>query len=468
MQNKVLINFRFGLLLFCLVLSPTYIFSQDLGSSSELFRKKSSSTTTKKSTPAKKSTSTRKKTTPPRRTTTSRSNTSTRKNQSNNRSSAARESNTNTPAPNNTETKETQVQTANNKRKPVNDIIINVGDKTSGDFTEIFENSIAEGNKARNLRDYIKAEDAYTRAKSINSKDSRAIYGLGNIYSDQQRWEEAEQAYRQAILLEPDSPAAYIAISYVLTQPVVGSNLGKRYKEAEQMARKSIELDSDNAIGFDQLGVALELQGLIDDETQNAYQKAIDLQPEFALAYAHMGRLLRRKGLTKESSAAYRKAIQLSNDVPTMILVADVMQSQQRYLESEQLLRAALRQDEKNPTALYLLGRALTTRKNYAEAEAVLKKSVQVSPNSFVSYTLLGSLYYTSGNLVKAEQALNQALSVISENEKKRLAQEFEEVGDRYRKADKNVDALRVYLRAKELDKTKNSLTSKLAQVQKN
>ena len=53
---------------------------------------------------------------------------------------------------------------------------------------------------------YFKAEAAYRRAQELKSKDSRAIYGLGNIYSDQQRWEEAEKAYRQAIALEPTAP----------------------------------------------------------------------------------------------------------------------------------------------------------------------------------------------------------------------------------------------------------------------
>jgi tetratricopeptide (TPR) repeat protein len=459
MLKSVLKNYRFGLLLVCLLLTPVYVSGQDLGSGSGLFNKKSS---TKKKTP-KKNTPARKKPAPTRKPAPVRS-AATRKKTT---PASSRKKTGETAAARNSENNRTKTnQTAKTGRTPQDDIVINVGDPTSGDFAELFEQAIAEGNQARNLREYIRAEDAYSRAKSINPKDSRAIYGLGNIYSDQQRWEEAEQAYRQAILIEPENPSAHIAISFVLTQPVVGSNLGKRYEEAEKTARKAIELDPANAIGYDQLGVALELRGLIGNETKNAYEKAIELEPGFALAYAHLGRLLRRNGEMKESSAAYRQAIQLSKDVPTMILVADVMQSQQRYTESEQLLRTALRQDPKNPTALFLLGRALTVRKSFDEAEAVLNKSVAVSPNSFVSYTLLGSLYYSSGKLEQAEQALNKALSVISENEKKRLAQEFEEVGDRYLKVNKFEEARRVYQKAKDLDKTKESLTLKLAQVQ--
>ena len=128
------------------------------------------------------------------------------------------------------------------------------------------------------------------RAKNLNPKDSRAVYGLGNLYSDQQRWEEAEQLYREAIALEPDNADSYIAISFVLTQPIIGKELSSRFIEAEKSARKAIELDAENPFAFDQLGVALELNGKIGSETRNTYLKAVKIDPQFALAYAHLGR----------------------------------------------------------------------------------------------------------------------------------------------------------------------------------
>lgn len=339
--------------------------------------------------------------------------------------------------------------------------------KTTNDvYDERFENAIDEGNAARDERNYVKAEYAYRRAQSIRAEDSRAVYGLGNIYSDQQRWEESEKAYREAISIDPNSPYAYIALSFVLVQPVSGSDLLERYEEAEKMARRAIQLDPQNTYAHDQLGVALELRGVITQETEGAYRRAIQIDPDSALAYAHLGRLLRRKGMINESTVAYSKAIALSTDVPTMILVAEVMQSQQRYTESEQLLRRALRDDPKNPTALFLLGRALTTRSSFDEAEQILKKSVLVSPTSFVSYSLLGSLYLRKGNYPEAEKTLFKALQVASASEKKRLAQEFENVGDALMKIGKRADAVRIYKQAVQLDGEKTTLAGKLAGAQ--
>ena len=376
-MTKVFGKYSFSIFLALLIFIPVQVFGQDLGSSNGIFRapnpssKNNSSSSNKPSKPKTAPAAVRKtapktvaKMTPkPARTVTKT-----------------------VPKPRETVSK-FKSKTKIYNPLPQNNVIITVG-KPTENFDEKFEQALDEGNTARDGRNYPKAENAYRRAQNLTNKDSRAIYGLGNIYADQQRWEEAEKAYRQAITLEPGEAGAYIALSFVLTQPIVGGNLSERYTEAEKTARKAIQIDSGNAFAYDQLGVALELRGIITDETQNAYKQAIQIEPEFALAYAHLGRLLRRNGKSNEASEAYSKAIQLSTDVPTMILVADVMQSQQKYLESEQLLRRALTVDAKNPTALYMLGRALTTRNAFDEAEKILKKSVEVSPNSFVSYIL--------------------------------------------------------------------------------
>lgn len=438
-------------LLSLIILLPYLINGQDLGSSTEVLKTTGKKTVTRKKKPV-----------PTRRNarTTAKSNTQ-------KKISPEKE---NTASKNKSKTEEKNPKTPEKivEIKPSNSIVIKVGDKTSGDFNELLEKAIDEGNNQRNERNYTQAEVAYLRARSLKSDDSRAIYGLGNLYSDQGRWEKAEQAYRTAIQIDSNSADPYVALSFVLTQPIAGTNLIERYVEAEKLARRAIELEPQNAVALDQLGVALELQGNISEETQSFYQKAVKLDQTSALAYAHLGRLLRKKGLTNESSVAYTNSIQYSVDVPTMILVADVMQSQQRYLDSERLLRRALREDPKNPTALYLLGRALTTRGSYDEAETVLKKSADVSPKSFVSYMLLGSLFMRRGKLEVAESYLEEALKVVSQSERKRLAIEFETVGDGYLEAGKKQNAARAYQKAIDLDEKRADLIKKLNTAQAN
>jgi tetratricopeptide (TPR) repeat protein len=371
---KKLEIYKYGLLLVGSMFLPFSASAQDLGSSSGLFSNPKTKTTSPK-TPARKNAPERKS------------------------PIATRGKNTrNAARPKIVSRTSSGVEIS---KSPGKSGVITGGDKTNGDFEGLFERAIDEGNAARNRRQYAKAEVAYLHARSFNAKDSRAVYGLGNVYSDQQRWEEAERAYRTAIQIEPAAPEAYIALSFVLTQPIVGENLSARFTDAQKYARRAIAIDPRNALAYDQLGVSLELGGKVSTETQQSYRKAIELEPTFALAYAHLGRLLRKTGAADESAAAYLNAIKYSTDAPTMIRVADVMQSQQMYLESERLLRRALAADEINPAALLLLGRALSTRGKFDEAEKILQTAAEVSPDSFDSYTLLGSLARGASDLTR-------------------------------------------------------------------
>lgn len=426
----------------CVVFSPAFSFAQDLGSTTGIFKSPSSksSTSSKKTQPKPKTAPVVKKSAPKPS------------------SKTASKSTPKKPVAKKPVTVAKTEPRVVSEPLPGN-VVITVG-KT---VEESFDDAIEEGNAARDDRDYPRAESAYRRANSINDRDPRSVYGLGNIYADQQRWEEAENFYRGAIRRDASNPGAYVALSFVLAQPIIGAELSERYAESERSARTAIELDPTNAVAWDQLGVALELRGLIGNETEEAYRKAISIEPEFALAYAHLGRLHRRQGKIAESAEAYRRAIQNSTDVPTMILVADVMQSQQRYLESEQLLRRALTEDPKNPTALNLLGRALTTRSSFDEAQKVLTKSIEVSPASVVAYTLLSTLHQRRGRLDEAERVLGEALRIVSQSERKRLAREYESLGDAFLKLNRSGDAARLYRQAMALDATRTILTEKLS-----
>lgn len=335
----------------------------------------------------------------------------------------------------------------------------------SAESIDRFEDLIEEGNLARDGRNYVAAENAYSRAIPVLPRDSRAIYGLGNLYSDQQRWEQAEEAYRKALQIDSNSAIAHIALSYVLSQPVAARELSGRYEEAEKTARRAIQLAPSNALAFDQLGVALELRGQIGAETESAYRRAILLDTAFAPAYAHLGRLLRRRGQNKEADGSYKEAVKRARDAASLVLVAEVMQSEQRYADSEKLLEKALDDDPRNPSALLLLGRALTAQRKFSDSEVVLRRSLEVSPASVMANSLLGDLYAKQGKFEIAENSLRLALRFASRFERRLLSQQFEMIGDGYLKNNKRSQAERAYLQAIELDGDRETLPGKLSRA---
>lgn len=339
--------------------------------------------------------------------------------------------------------------------------------KPTAAVLEKVETLLAEGNAARDSRAYPAAQAAYEKARQLFPQDPRAAIGLGSIFSDQQLWDQAEQQYRAALRFSQADPWVHIALSYVLSQPIVVEDLTGRYAESERLARRATELAPENALAFDRLGVALELRGLIGSETESAYLRAVEIDPEFAPAYAHLGRLMNRRGMLARAQSFYSTAISKATQPSTMVLVAEVLQSEQRFRESEGLLRQAIERDPHNHSALLLLSKALLTLERYSEAESLLRKSQERGANGFRTNMLLASLNLRRGNLPLAENALLQALRDVPSNERAILAEKFETIGDSYFRSGKLAEAERCLRQALTLDGQRASAAAKIRQIGK-
>ena len=329
------------------------------------------------------------------------------------------------------------------------------------------EDLLDKGNQFRDAQRFAEAENSYQSILKISAKDGRAAYGLGNIYSDQQRWEEAEVAYRNAALWSPTNVDALVALSVVLVQPRTGGDNAARFADAENFARRAVQLAPQNAVGWDRLGVALQSRGVFNNETEHAYRRAVELDPEFAVAYAHLARVLKRMGKADEATPLYDKATQLAKDPATLNLIAESLQSEQQWQNSEPVLKRALELDARNSTSLYLLGRMLVVFKRFQESEPYLKLATEVSPRAFQPINLLGRTYLALDRFEEAEVVYERAAGVASPGDRKQLAgvYGFEGVGDGYLKAKKKPSAVRAYSRALELDPGNKQLELKLAKA---
>lgn len=329
------------------------------------------------------------------------------------------------------------------------------------------EDLLEKGNQLRDARRFVEAETAYQSIFKLKANSGRAAYGLGNIYSDQQRWEEAEASYRNAAQWSPTDVDALVALSVVLVQPRTGAGNAKRFADAESFARRAIQLAPKNAVAWDRLGVALQARGLVNNETENAYRKAVEIDPQFAAAYAHLARVLYRMGRPNDAAPLYEQATQLAKDPATLNLVAESLQEDQQWQNSEPVLKSALELDARNPTALYLMGRMLVVLKRYQESESYLKLATEVSPKAFAPVNLLARAYLALDRFEEAEVTYEKAAEVAPPNDRKQLAGIYgmEGVGDGYMKAKKKTSAARAYKRALELDPGNKQLEQKLAKA---
>lgn len=332
---------------------------------------------------------------------------------------------------------------------------------------ERVEDLLAKGNEFRDARRFAEAEEAYQGALKIKPRDARAAYGLGNVYTDQQRWESAESAYRNAAQWGPSNVDALVALSVVLVQPRTGADNAKRFADAEGFARRAVQLQPKNAVAWDRLGVALQSRGSFTNETEQAYRRAVELDPQFAVAYVHLGRVLKRQGRSSEATPLYDQAISLAKDAPTLNLIAESLQAEQQWEQSGPVLQRSLALDERNPTALLLMGRMLVVLKRYQEAEPYLKTSTEVSPRAFQPFNLLGRTYLALERYADAEVTYERAASFAPAGDRKHLAGAFgfQGVGDGYLKTREHTNAARAYQRALELDPGNKEIEQKLSKA---
>lgn len=335
---------------------------------------------------------------------------------------------------------------------------------TPAEIEERFQDAISDGNDARDARKFDAAEASYRAALKLKPQDARGFQGLGNVFVDQQRWEDAENAYRKAVDYAATNPDALMALSFVLVQPRTGALNAKRFADAEYFAKRATQLQPTNATAFDRLGAAMIARGIFSADTEAALRRAVELDPSLLVAQIRLARVLRQLKRDSEADPIYKSAVDKAQDAPTLVLIADAMQTERRWTDSEPVLRRALQLDPRNPGALFLMGRYLSVSRKYAEAEPVLRSAVEVNPKFFLARSVLGRCYLALDRFDDAFMAYDGAAALASDSDRREISGMFGfgGVGDGFMKAGRPKDAVRAYERGLQLDPNNADLQTKV------
>src|SRR6185503_4287713 len=123
---------------------------------------------------------------------------------------------------------------------------------------------------------------------------------LGQAYSSAGMYAAAEQAYSKAISLEPKN-------HQFLVRLCVNYSEWNKYDEAVECYHKAIEMKSHHVL-YMSLGNVYQKQGRM-DEAIGAYQKSLELKPEFAFSLYSLAYVYLRQGRYQEAIAPLQKLI---------------------------------------------------------------------------------------------------------------------------------------------------------------
>ncbi|MBN2069641.1 MAG: tetratricopeptide repeat protein [Opitutales bacterium] len=191
-------------------------------------------------------------------------------------------------------------------------------------------------------------------------------------------------------------------------------------------------------------------------KAQVAFEKAVELFPNYLRAYKALSQLANVKGDHKAAQKAALKTIQLGdNDPITYGILGYTYYDSGKFVSAEATFRNALVFDPNNKSFRELLGRCLLEQSRYNEANALFEELIQEEPEKDNYWLLQVNTYLGLGETQKA--LLN--LEVVRKMGKA-SPQSLKLLGDIYAQQDMIGLSYEAYMEALKTDKT-NAVSTK-------
>jgi protein O-GlcNAc transferase len=208
-------------------------------------------------------------------------------------------------------------------------------------------------------------------------------YQAGNL-------QQAELLYTEILKIQPDNVHALYFLGVICYQL-------EKYDLSTVYFKQVIHLDPNNAGTYINLGDSLREKWEL-DEALASYQKALQLNPSLFEAYIHLGDTFYKKHQFDEAITYYQKALQFDqNDTYIYNVLGNALQEKGEISKAITCYKNALRLNPGYDKAYNNLGGALTESGQLDEAELCYRRAIQIRPkNSLAFQSLLNTMLYNS------------------------------------------------------------------------
>lgn len=160
------------------------------------------------------------------------------------------------------------------------------------------------------------------------------------------------------------------------------------------------------------------------DNAINAFNEAVMIDNDFALAHAGLGQAYWRKyentrerswidRATEESKIAY----DLNNKLLQVNITRGMISTGTgNYDEAIQYFNDALSTDPTSADAYLGLAEAYEYTGDYDQAESIFKRAIRLKPDYWAGYNYLGAFYYRNSNYDKAKEQFRRVIEVTPNN----------------------------------------------------
>src|SRR5262245_12323822 len=251
--------------------------------------------------------------------------------------------------------------------------------------------------------------------------------------------EEAEQVYRQILLVEPNHRGALHDLGVLAYQK-------EKYDVAADYMRRTIAIAPNYAEVHCNLGLAL-VGARRFEEAIASYRKAIDLKPEYPEAHFNLGLFVAFQGRFNDAITHFRRAIRLRAEYAEAYEhLGLTLNKQGKFDEALSSLKRAVALNPESAGAQHNLGFVLHQQGKKDEAIACFQQALKLKPGLLESLNSMGSVLQESGRLDEAIDCLQQVLA-----QKPDYANAHNNLGNVLKDQAKLEEAIACYRRATEL-----------------
>lgn len=254
---------------------------------------------------------------------------------------------------------------------------------------------------------YPEAEDTYRRALIINDKDDRLWALLGDTLATQSKFVDAANCFETASGLKPNNS------EYLRKLGLLSERLGRDDTEVESYFRKAIDANPQGATSWISLGKWLWRHKETPKEAGEAFQMAVKVEPKNRLVWETFADFLQEQKRYSEAEEAIKMAREIE---PTSGIIwskyADVISHDpKRRSETVAAYEEAVKLSRKRKADILVsFGRYLDRLHEHSRAEIILREATEVDPSNGSAWLRYGQHLIMVAKLKEAEAAIRMGL----------------------------------------------------------
>ena len=226
------------------------------------------------------------------------------------------------------------------------------------------------------MKGFLKKDKSKQKKTNLTKPSKQQIINQAFKFHSQGNISEATKYYKYFI------SKGFLDYRVFSNYGVILRDLGK-FKEAKLCQQKAIELKPNYPIAYSNLGGILKDLGKL-QEAELTSRKAIELNPNNAELYYNLGSILKDRGKLQEAVSFQQKAITLKPDYPQAYLnLGGLLRDLGKWQEAELTTRKAIELKPDSPNAhrdlsicLYLLGDLNSALKSIIKANSLDNKDI--------------------------------------------------------------------------------------------